>query len=141
MIRILYLSQSIPGITDKNVSDILLTARRENPERGITGVLIHGGGLFMQILEGPELSTIGLYMKISADRRHSDCQIMHISPVEERLFPKWSMGVIHSDPLQFQHIAKLRERRFESVQAKEYKAAMAEFLKLLTAGAVAGVRS
>ena len=88
----------------------------------------------MQILEGPEDSTLRQYVTILADRRHGDCQIIHISPIEVRMFPKWSMGVIRSDPLQFQHIARLRERRFESVQAKEYKAAMAEFLKLLNAG-------
>ena len=43
-------------------------------------------------------------------------------------------GVIKCDPLQFQHIAKLRENRFESVSAKAFTAEMSEFVKMLNAG-------
>ena len=115
MIRILYLSQSAYDITDAQVNDILTTSRANNLTYGITGVLIHGGGLFMQVLEGPEQSTLRLYVKILEDRRHGDCRLVHISPANEHIFKKWSMAVIKCDPLQFQHIAELREKRFESV--------------------------
>jgi hypothetical protein len=134
MIRILYLSQSTHDITDKQVQDILESSRRNNPVNGITGVLIHGGGLFMQVLEGPEQSTLRQYVKILDDRRHGGCKIIHIAPAHDRIFQKWSMAVIKGDPLQFRHIAQLREQRFESVQEKTFKAGMSEFLKLLNAG-------
>jgi len=134
MIRILYVSQSTHDITDKQVQDILASSRRNNAANGITGVLIHGGGLFMQVLEGPEQSTLRQYVKILDDRRHGDCKIIHIAPANERIFQKWSMGVIKCDPLQFQHIAKLRENRFESVSAKAFTAEMSEFVKMLNAG-------
>ncbi len=44
------------------------------------------------------------------------------------------MGVIDSDPLQFQDIAELRARRLEAVQAQTFKNAMREFVQRLNAG-------
>ena len=134
MIRILYLSQSTRDITDAQVNDILTTSKVNNLTYGITGVLIHGGGLFMQVLEGPEQSTLRLYAKIVEDRRHGDCKIIHISPANKQIFKKWSMAVIKCNPLQFQHIAELREKGYESVPAKDFTSLMGEFVKLLNAG-------
>ena len=131
MIRILYLSQAIPTVTDTQVRDILESSRRNNPAIGITGVLVHGGGTFMQVLEGPEASTLRLYVKILDDRKHGNCRIIHISPASERMFPTWSMGEIKSDPLQFQHLAALRAHRVESIQTKAFTSVMREFLWLL----------
>ncbi|MEN9659232.1 MAG: hypothetical protein RL571_2697 [Pseudomonadota bacterium] len=108
MIRLLYVSQAASGITEEQVKDILKSAQRKNPATGLTGVLVHGGGLFMQVLEGPEQAVLRQYVKILDDRRHSDCQTLHISPANDRIFEKWSMGIIQSDPMQFQHIAELR---------------------------------
>ena len=133
MIRILYLSQTAPNITDQQVQQILASSRRNNPDLVLTGVLIYGGGLFMQVLEGPDNSVMRMYARILDDKRHGDSQIMHISPTNERLFQKWSMGVIKSDPLQFHHMTQLREQRFESVHPKAFTAAMNEFLKMLGA--------
>jgi Sensors of blue-light using FAD len=134
MIRLLYISQAAPGISDEQVRDILKSAQRNNSGAGITGVLIRGGGLFMQVLEGPEQAVLRLYVKILDDRRHGDCRILHISTANDRIFEKWSMGVIDSDPLQFQHIAELRARRLEAVQAKTFTDAMGEFVRRLNAG-------
>ena len=134
MIRILYLSQSAHNITDQQVQQILESSRRNNPELGLTGVLIYGGRLFMQVLEGPDDNVLRMYVRLLDDKRHGDSQILHISPTNERIFQKWSMGVIKSDPLQFHHISKLREQRSESVQPKAFTAGMNEFLKMLNAG-------
>jgi Sensors of blue-light using FAD len=133
MIRLLYMSQATPGISDEQVQDILKSAQRNNSTTGITGVLVHGGGLFMQVLEGSEQAVLRQYVKILDDRRHSDCRILQISPANNRIFDKWSMGVIDSDPLQFQHIAELRARRLEAVQAKTFTDAMREFVRTLKA--------
>ncbi|MFI4869138.1 MAG: BLUF domain-containing protein [Steroidobacterales bacterium] len=44
MIRLLYLSQATPGISDEQVQDILLSSQRNNAAAGISGVLVNGGG-------------------------------------------------------------------------------------------------
>lgn len=133
MMRLLYISQSAPGISTIEVQEIVQSARQNNPILGITGVLVHGGGMFMQLLEGSEQVLFRMYVKIMDDSRHNNCQVLHISPAKDRIFTKWSMGLIDSDPLEFQHINQLRARRLEAVQAKTFTDAMSEFVKLLTA--------
>ena len=134
MIRLLYISQAAPGITEGQVQDILKSARRNNPGEGLTGVLIHGGDLFLQVLEGPEQAVLRRYVKILDDRRHGHCQILLISPAEDRMFDQWSMGVIQSNPLDYQHIAELRAHRLEAVQAGAFRESMRAFVRKLKEG-------
>lgn len=133
MIRLHYISQAVPAITEKQVQDILKSAQRNNPAASLTGVLVRGGGQFMQVLEGPEAAVLRQYVKILDDPRHSDCQILHISPAKARIFGKWSMGFIDRDPLQSQHNAALRALRQEAVPPTTFIKAMSEFVRLLDA--------
>lgn len=134
MIRIFYLSHAACLMSEEQVQDILATAHRNNARAGVTGVLVHMGGLFAQILEGPEHAVLRLYVKIAEDRRHSDCRIVHISPANERMFQKWSMGIIRSSPLEFQKIMDLKALRQETVSAKVFTDAMGGFVRKLNAG-------
>jgi len=134
MIRLLYISEAAPSITDEKVQDILKSSQRNNPAVGVTGVLLHGGGLFMQILEGPEDAVLRKYVRILDDRRHGDCQIIHISPANDRIFEKWSMGLIKGDPLEYQHIVELQAYRLEAVHAKAFTDVMREFARRLNDG-------
>ncbi|WP_341237496.1 BLUF domain-containing protein [uncultured Limnobacter sp.] len=131
MIRLLYCSQAKPDFTKETLDEILLISRKNNSTAGITGVLVHGGGMFMQVLEGPEQQVLRTYMKILDDKRHTDSRIIHISPVKERLFDNWTMGVIEAEPLTFEHVAKLRARRLESVTADAFYQVMREFNAML----------
>ena len=88
MFRLLYISRATSGTTHEQIQDIQRAALQHNPAAGITGVLVHGGGLFMQVLEGPEPAVLRMYVKILEDRRHGDCEILHISPAKERVFQK-----------------------------------------------------
>ncbi|VWX37412.1 Blue light sensor protein [Limnobacter sp. 130] len=131
MIRLLYCSQAKPDFTKETLDEILLISRKNNSTAGITGVLVHGGGMFMQVLEGPEQQVLRTYMKILDDKRHTDSRIIHISPVKERLFDNWTMGVIEAEPLTFEHVAKLRAHRLESVTADAFYQVMREFNAML----------
>lgn len=133
MIRLLYISHAAPSVSDKQIEDILASSRRNNPAKNLTGVLVHGGGLFMQVLEGPEQEVLRQYVKILDDQRHSDARILQISPANGRIFEKWSMGGIDADPLQFQHISEFRTRRLEVIQAKTFTDTMREFAQRLRA--------
>ena len=131
MIRLLYCSQAKPDFTKETLDEILLVSRKNNSTAAITGVLVHGGGMFMQVLEGPEQQVLRTYMKILDDKRHTDSRIIHISPVKERLFDNWTMGVIEAEPLTFEHVAKLRAHRLESVAADAFYLVMREFNAML----------
>lgn len=134
MIRLVYISQAVVGITDEQVQEILRSSQRNNSASGITGVLVFGGGIFMQVLEGPEQAVLRLYVKILDDRRHSDCRLIHISPADEQVFRKWAMAVLSSDPLDFQRIGELRAHRLETVQSQTYTNLMRDFVRKLNAG-------
>lgn len=131
MIRLLYCSQAKSDFNDEVLKEILLTSRKNNRAADITGVLVHGGGMFTQVLEGPENNVLRTYMKILDDKRHSDSRIIHISPVKERLFSNWTMGVVEAEPLTFEHVAKLRANRLESVNADAFSQVMREFTGML----------
>ena len=131
MIRLLYCSQAKSDFSEEVLKEILLTSRKNNRAADITGVLVHGGGMFMQVLEGPENNVLRTYMKILDDKRHSDSRIIHISPVKERLFSNWTMGVVEAEPLTFEHVAKLRANRLESVNADAFSQVMREFTGML----------
>lgn len=131
MFRLLYISRAAPTISEEQVQDILQSSRRNNPGNNITGILVHGGGLFMQVLEGPEQEVLRKYVKILDDPRHSAAEILYISPANNRIFEKWSMGGIESDPLQFQYIAQLHARRLEVIEANTFTETMREFAQRL----------
>ena len=108
-----------------------MSSRRNNLASSITGILMYGGGMFMQVLEGPEQDVLRKYVRILDDPRHRDAQILYISPANDRIFEKWSMGSIESDPLQFQYISKLRARRLEVIESNKFTETMREFAKML----------
>ena len=132
MIRLLYCSQAKSDFSEEILKEILLTSRENNRRNRITGVLVHGGGLFMQVLEGPEQNVLRTYMKILDDKRHTDSRIIHITPVKDRLFENWTMGVIEAEPLTFENVAKFRANRLESVHADVFSQVMREFTGMLT---------
>ena len=130
MIRILYISEASGTINLEQINDIQKSSLKFNAMNNITGVLVYGGTLFLQLLEGPEEAVFRLYVKILDDKRHHSCQILCISSVDERMFPNWSMGFIEREPFEFQHILELRKHRHKPDQSKEFTDIMHEFIQL-----------
>jgi len=96
LVRLLYASRldTTNGGTEI-LEAILAQSRSKNPALGITGVLCHGGGVFMQVLEGGRAPVNGLYNKIAGDKRHSDVTLLHYSEIAERRFGNWTMGQVN----------------------------------------------
>lgn len=92
MKRILYISAATSGVTDADIADILAASRRNNATAGVTGMLLHLDGGFLQILEGPEAAVDGTYRRISGDGRHKHIVTLWSEPAEQRAFRDWSMG-------------------------------------------------
>jgi hypothetical protein len=93
--QLVYCSRATPGVDDAAVQRIIRSARRRNPEQGITGLLVFGGGIFFQWLEGPRDNISALMGRLQADRRHQDIVTLDTSEeVRERLFPDWDMELV-----------------------------------------------
>lgn len=79
---------------EREVARILMESRRNNPKKEIGGVLHYGNGYFFQALEGRRKDVNERYERIVQDERHRDVELLTVHPVEERLFPDWSMKYV-----------------------------------------------
>ena len=98
MRQLIYVSAASWQLGQKEIDDILDTARRNNPAHGVTGMLLYIDLGFFQILEGPPHGVEKVYAKILTDKRHTAQRILIDETVEHRLFAQWSMGFDKPDP-------------------------------------------
>jgi len=92
MIRVTYVSREAPGLTSDKLLALVSQCHRNNPDKGLTGMLLHGNGTFLQVLEGDDHVVDTLMGAIAADPRHIDMKIVRREPVTRRQFADWSMG-------------------------------------------------
>jgi Sensors of blue-light using FAD len=124
MIRLLYFSQAVPTTTSTDIMEIIASAQSNNSQKGITGMLVSGGKIFMQILEGSEQSVLSLYLNILQDKRHTEVEIMRVNPIIARLFENWSMQFFNTTPLQFEQILQFKLKYFAHEEPEEFMAAL-----------------
>ena len=80
-----------PRLSRDVVESIIETSARNNPEKGITGLLLYNGRNFLQLIEGERAELEALMLKITADQRHSGVSIVHRGEISERSCPEWAM--------------------------------------------------
>ena len=96
--RLAYFSRSLLAADDSDddpaITEILASARKNNPARKLTGALLCAGGCFAQVLEGPQEEVELTFEAIRQDRRHCEITLLHLKSVPERSFPDWSMAYV-----------------------------------------------
>ncbi len=113
-----YVSVPTVAFSDRDLSDLLLAARRFNAEHGVTGKLIVAETddqrieRFVQWLEGDADSVRAALRRIRDDPRHTRIELQFFAPVARRRFATWDMA-FESVPLV----------RFESHRAEVVPAA------------------
>lgn len=95
LIRLLYASRAIGETQCSDLQDIMRQSHTHNPQKGITGILCHSEGLYMQVLEGGRDAINKLYAKIIADPRHTDVVLLHYEEINERRYAGWTMGQVN----------------------------------------------
>ena len=92
-----YHSQSLIADSDfaSQLNAIFDSCTRNNTALGVTGVLLHEGGYFVQLLEGEKASLDAVMARISADDRHTDITMFVDEPIGERQFPDWAMETFY----------------------------------------------
>lgn len=86
----LYISTA-PTLPREEVDSILASSARNNPQRGITGLLLFNGRNFLQLLEGEEAEVASLMQTITADPRHSGVSVLDRRSITARACPDWAM--------------------------------------------------
>ena len=96
-----YCSLASEGVDANTVARIVEQAHAANPGLGITGMLVFGGGVFFQWIEGPRDRILQLMDRIRADPRHRQVVTLSESEeVRERLFPDWDMELVTSTEIR-----------------------------------------
>ncbi len=94
--QMMYSSRARSETYETDLPEILRCSRRNNPEMGITGVLILVGEApnitYIQAIEGEREHLDLLVDTISGDPRHTGLKILLDQEVEARAFAAWSMG-------------------------------------------------
>jgi len=96
--RIHYISSFVKDMSVNEIKEISSQAAKNNAEKDITGVLMAKGGVFFQIIEGPEENIDRLFTNILKDIRHEKIITLGIQIGDlKRLFPNWHMKEINLD--------------------------------------------
>lgn len=133
--NVVYCSRATAGVDDAAVDRIIESARRFNPEHGITGLLVFGSGIFFQLLEGPRDNVSTLMAMIKADVRHENIVLLsEVEEVRERLFPDWDMELVNTDEIRDVLVDAL-----ESTMDENNAVALTRLLEHLDASELSGL--
>jgi len=110
LVRLIYASRAIDSQGVDSTEAILAQSRRHNPACGITGILCHGGGIFLQALEGGRMAVNELYGHILRDTRHKDVVLLSYDEISERSFGSWTMGLVNLAKLNTSILLKYSEK-------------------------------
>ena len=87
-----YASVSAAVFSLDDFEEIAVASKRNNRQMDVTGMLLHCGDEFVQVLEGAQQQVMALYERIARDPRHTQLTIIGTDRAEARRFPDWSMG-------------------------------------------------
>ncbi|HKO50089.1 MAG TPA: BLUF domain-containing protein [Polyangiaceae bacterium] len=94
MYQVIYSSAATTPFSDAELASLLLRARTNNLRLGVSGLLLHHAGSFLQVLEGDRAVLERLFATIRLDRRHNRVVKLLEREVAERHFADWKMGFV-----------------------------------------------
>lgn len=98
---ILYVSSASAALERADLDRLLDDARAWNASVGVTGVLLHCHGNFMQLLEGPRDAVSQTFSRVLASRQHHGVIELFNGPSDSRLFTDWAMADAQVNPERF----------------------------------------
>ncbi len=98
---LVYCSRATEHMSKRELVNIIRTAQARNRERGITGLLVYGGGMFLQVLEGPRAAVETLMRELYCDERHDGVvRLQSLEDMRQRLYPTWSMQHVETNQIR-----------------------------------------
>mgnify|MGYP001828790426 FL=1 len=88
---LIYKSRCKGLVTWDVVNSILASSEQNNPDDGITGVLVATETHFLQVLEGEFEAVNAAFERIARDTRHDTLQLISFTDIKERKFSDWGM--------------------------------------------------
>jgi hypothetical protein len=90
--QLIYVSAAARDLQDAELGNILDSARRNNAQNAVTGILLNIDGGFLQVLEGDANHVDETFKRIELDRRHIAVRKLYETQTSTRAFAGWSMG-------------------------------------------------
>lgn len=112
LVRLLYFSKASRDMSLADLSSILETARNNNQEQDIRGMLCYEQRFFLQCLEGERAEVNELYLDIADDPRHDEITIIDYSEIPATEFSAWQMGYAGSSAEFNQLVADMGQQSF-----------------------------
>jgi hypothetical protein len=138
LVRLLYASRAAAAVTHEIIESILHSSREHNPALGVTGVLCHGGDVYMQVLEGGRAAVNGLYNKIVRDPRHKEVMLLYYVEVSERHFAGWTMGQVNLSKINPSMLLKYSDKPVLDPFETPGRASMALLEELVATAQIVG---
>ena len=110
LVRCLYASRPAVSLTPDALDAILEQSRRNNPLRGITGMLCMSDEVFVQVLEGGRDEVCETYNAIVGDKHHGHVRILIFEEITERRFGQWTMGHVNITKVNASLLLKYSEK-------------------------------
>ncbi len=114
--RVLYLSRARRSLGPSELMLMCADFAASNAGCHITGVLVHLGDRFLQVIEGEHTTIEVLLRRIERDPRHGDMAVVFDEPVTRRVFAQWNMGCVQMgeryalSPMQWTGVCEQAQR-------------------------------
>jgi hypothetical protein len=114
--QMLYCSLASAPMTEAELDALAQNAERLNRMDHISGMLMYGDGVFIQLIEGPREAINGLWARLLKDKRHYGVvQLYHRRELESRTCKGWGMQYVEREQLS----AIIHEAKEEIVQGRK----------------------
>ena len=90
--QLTYHSVASPGLTAKDLRNIMASSSKNNKELGLTGCLIYHNKFFLQILEGKKDAVLNMFERIKLDDRNHQVTLLSTDESQFRIFKEWEMA-------------------------------------------------
>ncbi len=137
LVRCLYASRAVELLAPHALEGILEKSRKNNPPRGITGLLCYSNGTFVQVLEGGRETVSTLLGILFTDNRHTSLQLLHFEEIAERHFGNWNMGKVNIDSVNSTALLKFSEKAELDPFSSTGRATLALLIELASKGSIA----
>jgi hypothetical protein len=137
LVRLIYASRAA-DTSPAAIESILVQSRSHNTSCGITGILCHGAGVFLQAIEGGRMAISELFGHIMKDPRHKDVCLLHFEEISERRFGGWTMGQVNLSRLNASTLLKYSERPELDPYSVSGKVSLALLEELMATAAIVG---
>lgn len=137
LVRCIYASRAAKSVDETTLDAILKQSRRNNPKRGITGMLCLSGGTFLQVIEGGRGEVNRLLVTLYRDERHSEIEILAFEDIGERQFSNWTMGQVNVASVNQALLLKYSDKAELNPFSGSGRAAYQLLLEIAESGAIA----